>query len=224
MSFWLISFVAGFLTVLAPCSLFLLPTILVGSTSNRDASRPWIVVFSLGVSVFLFSILIKGTSLALSVSDSVWSGLAGVLLFIFGLSLIFPHAWEKIARILGLTKSQTWLHHSSSKQGKWGAVLLGASLGPVFSTCSPTFAVLLATILPNSFTQGVINIAIFVIGMMIPFLIIGVGGQKVLRKFKFMADPHGWFKKVLGGILIIMGIVVVTGFQKTIEEAIIEAG
>lgn len=224
MSFWFISFIAGFLTVLAPCSLFLLPTILVGSSSEKDSSRPWIVVASLGASVFLFSILIKGTSLTLAVSDSVWSTFSGILLLLFGLSLLFPHAWEKCANALRLTKSQAWLSQSSGRRGTLGAVLLGASLGPVFSTCSPTFAVLLATILPSSFIDGVINIAIFVVGMMIPFLLIGLGGQKVVKKFRFMANPEGWFKKTLGIILVLVGLMVITGFQKKIEQAVIEGG
>ena len=224
MSYWIISFIAGFLTVLAPCSLFLLPTILVGSSSEKDSSRPWIVVASLGASVFLFSLIIKGTSLALAVPDTVWSWVSGILLSLFGLNLLFPHAWEKCASTLRLTKSQSLLSQSNEKRGVLGAVLLGASLGPVFSTCSPTFAVLLATILPSSFLQGVINIAIFVVGMMIPFLLIGLGGQKVVKKFRFMANPEGWFKKTLGVILILVGVMVITGFQKKVEQAIIESG
>ena len=224
MSYWFISFVAGFLTVLAPCSLFLLPTILVGSSSEKDARRPWIVVASLGASVFLFSILIKGTSLALTVSDSIWSLFSGLLLLLFGLSLLFPHAWERCASALSLTKSQALLSKSAEKRGTVGAILLGASLGPVFSTCSPTFAVLLATILPSSFLQGVINIAIFVMGMMIPFLLIGLGGQKVVKRFRFMANPEGWFRKTLGIILVLVGLMVITGFQKKIEQTIIESG
>lgn len=224
MSYWLISFIAGFLTVLAPCSLFLLPTIVVGSSSEKDSSRPWIVVASLGASVFLFSILIKGTSLALAVSDSVWSTFSGILLLLFGLNLLFPHAWERCVSTLKLTKSQAWLNKGVGTRGTLGAVLLGTSLGPVFSTCSPTFAVLLATILPNSFINGVINIAIFVVGMMIPFLLIGLGGQKVVKRFRFMANPEGWFKKTLGIFLLLMGIMVITGFQKKIEQTIIESG
>lgn len=224
MSFWLLSFIAGFLTVLAPCSIFLLPTIVVGSASEKDPSRPWIVVASLGISVFLFSILIKGTSLALAISDSVWSYLSGALLFVFGLSLLFPHTWEKLAALLKLNKSQSWLASSGKVHGKLGAVLLGASLGPVFSTCSPTFAVLLASILPSNFIDGVINIAVFVVGMMIPFILIGLGGQKIIAKFRIMANPEGWFRRTLGILLLIVGLMVATGFQKKIEQAIIEAG
>ncbi len=224
MSYWIISFVSGFLTVLAPCSLFLLPTILVGSTSGKNNARPWIVVAALGASVFLFSLIIKGTSLSLAIPDIVWSYASGILLLLFGLSLLFPHGWEIISSILKFTKSQTLLNWSNKKRGTWGAVLLGASLGPIFSTCSPTFAVLLAVILPADFIQGMLNVTIFVLGMMIPFLLIGIGGQRMIKRIRFMADPNGWFRKMLGLILIFVGIMVITGFQKTIEKSLIERG
>ena len=190
MSYWIISFVSGFLTVLAPCSLFLLPTILVGSTSGKNNARPWIVVAALGASVFLFSLIIKGTSLSLAIPDIVWSYASGILLLLFGLSLLFPHGWEIISDILKFTKSQTLLNWSNKKRGTWGAVLLGASLGPIFSTCSPTFAVLLAVILPADFIQGMLNVTIFVLGMMIPFLLIGIGGQRMIKRIRFRIPPN----------------------------------
>lgn len=220
----LVSFIAGFLTVLAPCSLFLLPSILLGSTSNKDPLRPWLVTGSLGLSVFAFTLLIKGTSLAFSISDAAWGIFSGLLLALCGLSLFFPHAWDVLASKLNLSKSQALLNKSNQQGGKLGAVLVGASLGPVFSTCSPTFAILLATVLPGSFFTGAVHIAFFVIGMMIPFLIIGLGGQRILSRFRFFANPDGSFKKILGVLLVLLGLMVATGFQKTVEEWIVRHG
>lgn len=222
---WLISFLAGFLTVLAPCTLFLLPTILVGSTAGTaNRWRPLLVTLSLGGSVFLFSLLIKGTSLAFVLPDAFWSLFSGLLLFLFGLTLVFPHLWEVIAVKLSLSKTQVWLDKSNRQDGPFGPVLLGASLGPVFSTCSPTFAVLLAVILPVNFVQGAVNILLFVIGMMIPFLLIGFGGQAVVARVRFMANPEGWFRKMLGVILVLVGIMVVFGWQKDLESWILDTG
>lgn len=224
MSTWFLSFLAGFLTVLAPCSLFLVPTIVVGSSSGKNPLRPWIIVFSLGLSVFLFSLLVKGSSLAFRIPDFVWTWISGLLLGFFGFTLLFPHIWERLVQKFSLGSSQKWLHHGSQKEGPWGALVMGASLGPVFSTCSPTFAVLLAVILPTNFLLGTINIGLFVLGMMIPFLLIGIGGQKVVQKFRFAANPNGWFRKSLGIILLLVGLMVITGYQKTIEKTVLEKG
>ena len=35
------------------------------------------------------------------------------------------------------------------------AIATGAALGPVFSTCSPTYSLLLATVFPVSFLSGI---------------------------------------------------------------------
>lgn len=224
MTYWLLSFIAGFLTVIAPCSLFLLPTILVGSASEKNPARPWIVVGSMGASVFLFSLIIKGTSLAFAVPDQVWAWISGGLITLFGLSLLFPAAWETLVSKSPLEKSKNLLSVSSKKEGWVGAMALGASLGPVFSTCSPTFGVLLAVILPTSLIQGILNITLFVLGMMIPFLLIAMGGQTIVRRLRFAANPHGWFRRTLGLLLVLAGIVILTGFQKTIEQKLIESG
>ena len=224
MTYWILSFIAGFLTVIAPCSLFLLPTILVGSASDRSAARPWIIVLSMGVSVFLFSLLVKGTSLAFAVPEQVWIWISGGLLTLIGLTFLFPKTWEVVASKLSLGKSKVLLEKNGEKKGWGGAILLGASLGPVFSTCSPTFGVLLAVILPVSFLQGVLNILFFVIGMIIPFLLIALGGQAMVRHLRFAANPHGWFRRVLGLLLILTGLIIFTGFQKTVEQALIERG
>lgn len=224
MTYWILSFIAGFLTVIAPCSLFLLPTIVVGGASDRNPARPWIVVLSMGASVFLFSLLVKGTSLAFAVPEQVWIWVSGGLLTLIGLTLLFPRAWEVVALKLSLGKSKTLLVKSSEKKGWGGAVLLGASLGPVFSTCSPTFGVLLAVILPVSFLQGVLNILFFVLGMMIPFLLIALGGQAITRRLRFAANPRGGFRRILGLLLIVTGIIIFTGFQKKVEQALIERG
>ncbi|USN58208.1 MAG: hypothetical protein H6767_08005 [Candidatus Peribacteria bacterium] len=44
-----------------------------------------------------------------------------------------------------------------------GSILVGISLGPVFSSCSPTYAIILAVILPTSFLFGLVNLFAYVV-------------------------------------------------------------
>ena len=58
MLLFLIAFIAGVLTVLAPCVLPLLPVIVGGSVSGGvNRARAYTVALSLGVSVILFTLL-----------------------------------------------------------------------------------------------------------------------------------------------------------------------
>jgi len=224
MEFLIASFLAGILTVLAPCVIALLPIILGGTLGHKDPLRPLIITGSLGVSVILFTLLLKASTVLIGVPDSFWKTVSGGLIFIFGLTMIFPKLWNTFAYKLKLYKSESLLHKSSEKQGTTGAVLLGASLGPVFTTCSPTYALILAVVLPQNFIVGIMNLFVYTIGLMIPLLAIGYGGQKVTKKLKWAVNPNGWFKKILGILLILTGLMIFTGYDKILEAKILKSG
>lgn len=218
------SFLAGILTVLAPCVLTLLPVIIGGSVGEKNPLRPLVIVASLSISVIVFTFLLKATTALIAIPTSFWAYISGGLITVFGLTMLFPETWSKIAFRLGLYKSQNVLAKSGDKQGLRGAILLGASLGPVFTTCSPTYALILAIVLPINFSLAFSNILVYAIGMSIPLLIIGYGGQKIASNFKGASNPKGWLKRSLAIILLLTGIAIMTGLDKKLETFIIEKG
>jgi cytochrome c-type biogenesis protein len=224
MEFLLPSFLAGMLTVAAPCVLSLLPIILGGSLSGKNKWRPLVIVGSLAVSVFVFTLLLKASTAFITIPDAFWRLMSGGLVLGFGLTLLFPQAWAQFAHWCGLSKSEKLVEESGAKEGLGGAILLGASLGPVFTTCSPTYLLLLAVVFPSSFTVGVVNLLIYIVGMSIPLILIGYGGQRMAKHFRGAANPKGWFKRGLGLLLILVGVAVLTGFDKTVESLILDAG
>ncbi|MBT6068780.1 cytochrome C biogenesis protein [Candidatus Peregrinibacteria bacterium] len=218
------SFLAGILTVLAPCVIALLPVILGGSLSAKDARRPIIIVGSLGISVIIFTLLLKASTVLIGIPQSFWSYFSGGLILIFGLTMAFPKLWNFIAFKLHLHKSDNLLSKSAGRKGPLGAVLLGASLGPVFTTCSPTYALILAVVLPQNFAVGFLNLIVYTVGMLIPLLIIGYSGQRITRHLRFAVNPNGIFKRLLGTLLIITGLAIFTGYDKVLEAKILDTG
>ncbi len=224
MELFLTSFLAGVLTVLAPCVLSLLPIIIGGSVGQKNPLRPLIIVISLGISVIVFTLLLKATTAFIGIPQSFWAFISGGLIAVFGFTMLFPDQWTQIACKLKLYKSEEVIAKSGQTPGIKGAILLGASLGPVFATCSPTYALILAIVLPKSFALGVIYIIVYSLGMSIPLLAIGYGGRKIASKFRGASNPQGWLKRTLAILLILTGIAVITGFDKKIESIIIEHG
>lgn len=224
LSFLIPSFLAGVLTVLAPCVFTLLPVILGGSVGEKNLKRPIIITASLGVSVIVFSLLLKGSTLFIDVPTSFWTTLSGGILLLFGLTMLFPQVWTQINVKLGLYKSENLLHQHGQGNDTKSAIILGAALGPVFTTCSPTYAVILAIILPSSFALGFINLLAYTLGLVVVLLAVAYGGQKVVKRFNFAANPDGWLKKGIGFLLVFTGFLVVTGLDKDIESAILDAG
>jgi cytochrome c biogenesis protein CcdA/thiol-disulfide isomerase/thioredoxin len=223
MTLLLISFVAGLLTILAPCVLPLLPIILGSSVEGEHKYKPLIVSASLAISIVLFTLLLKASTVLIDIPFSVWTSISGGIIIFFGLITLFPSAWEKISLRFN-TKSSENLGKAGQKKGFWGDVLVGASLGPVFSSCSPTYFLILATVLPQSFSKGLLYLIAYAFGLMVILVAIGYIGQRLARRLTSLADPHGKFKKVIGILFLIVGISIMTGIDKKVEAAILNTG
>ncbi|HMR01698.1 MAG TPA: cytochrome C biogenesis protein, partial [Candidatus Gracilibacteria bacterium] len=127
------AFLAGVLTVLAPCTLTLLPVIIGGSVTEKNPWKPLIVGLSLGISVFVFTLLLKvGTDL-FSLDEDILRVISAIIILVLGFTMVFPTLWDHIQVKLGLYKSEKLLESAKSKGGGFaGSILLGAALGPVF--------------------------------------------------------------------------------------------
>ena len=226
MTLLLLSFVAGVLTVLAPCILPLLPVIVGGSVgSDKKFTRALTVTISLALSVIVFTLLIKASTLLINIPQNFWTWFSGGIIIIFGLISLFPSLWEKIPFLSKLSiGSNKVMTEGYKKKSFWGDVVVGAALGPVFSTCSPTYFLVLAAVLPESPIVGLIYLIAYSVGLSVSLLIVSFLGQKLLNKVGVVADPRGTFKKVLGVIFVIVGIAIITGADKKLQIEILDAG
>lgn len=220
-----ISFIAGILTVLSPCVFTLLPVILGGAVENVRKRNPTIIILSLVLSIFLFTLLLKTTTLFIMVHPLVWSTIAGGLLILFGISSLFPDIWGRIDLLFGFTsKSDKALHTASSRHDFIGDVMIGVALGPVFSSCSPTYSLIIATILPQNFFVGLINLIVYVAGLGIILLLTALFGQKIVKRLKWAVDPKGAFKRGMAIFFIVLGILIIFGVDKQIETYFVTNG
>lgn len=225
-----LSFLAGVLTVAAPCTFTLLPVIVGGSLARSDSDkpnlkRPIIVAASLGLSVIFFTLILKASTMLLGVSNVFWQVVSGMIIIALGLSFLRPGLWEKIANSTGLfTKSNLLLGKSYQKSGTAGDILTGIALGPVFSSCNPTYSFIIAAVLPISFAEGLIYLIAYVIGLSGVLLVVTFFGQNVLLKLGWLNDPKGTFRRIVGSLFIIVGIAVSTGYDKKLETWIIDRG
>jgi cytochrome c-type biogenesis protein len=224
MEFLLASFLAGILTVLAPCVLSLLPIILGGTLGQKNPWRPLAIAGSLGVSVIVFTLALKATTALIGIPPSFWRWFSGILILLFALTMVFPDQWGILSSKFGSGRNKKVMANSAKKEGLGGAILLGASLGPVFTTCSPTYSIILAIVLPANFWIGMLNLLVYSLGLMVLLLAIGYGGQAVTKRLRFAANPNGWFKKGLGILLIFTSVIIITGYDKKIEAWIIQQG
>jgi cytochrome c biogenesis protein CcdA/thiol-disulfide isomerase/thioredoxin len=225
MLFLLISFTAGILTVLAPCILPLLPVIIGGSATGGSNKRAYTIIGSLIVSIVVFTLLVKVSSVFLSVSPEFWKIFSGGILILLSVSYIFPSVWQKVPYLGRLSvSSNKALGKGFQKNTFWGDVLAGAALGPVFSTCSPTYFVILATVLPASFLLGVVYLSAYAVGLGVVLLLISLLGQRFADKLGALSNPDGKFKKTIGALFLIVGLSIIFGLDKKLSTKLLDAG
>ncbi|MGB4759603.1 MAG: cytochrome c biogenesis protein CcdA [Candidatus Saccharimonadales bacterium] len=228
----ILSFIAGCLTVLAPCILPLLPVIIGGSLveSNKTKPetqwlRPLVIATSLAISVIVFTLAIKATTALLGVPQIVWQVISGSIVLLLGINYLWPKAWELFSAKSGLfTASNLTLGKALQKKGLLSAVLVGAALGPVFSSCSPTYALIVATVLPVSFLEGLLYLAAYAAGLGLVLLLIAYLGQSFVKRLRWITNPDGWFTRVVGVLFIIVGLMVLFGVDKQIQSFVLEQG
>lgn len=225
MSLLLLSFVAGVLTVLAPCILPLLPVVIGAGVGARDRFTTVRVIGALAVSIIVFTFILRVSTVFIAVPPGFWTYLSGTMIALVGFTFVFPSLWSKIPGVGRLNRSSNKLLGSGyQKKSALGDYVMGAALGPVFSTCSPTYFIILATVLPVSFWQGTIYLLAYVLGLALVLFLIARLGERFSLRLANLANDSGWLKRSVGALLILVAILIVTGVDKKLETKLLDSG
>ncbi len=227
MIFFIVSVLAGVFTVLAPCILPLLPIVIGASEegAQRVSKRAITVISSLAVSVVVFTLLLKATTVFINIPQVFWTSFSGLVIVFVGLAIVFPSFWAHIPYVNKLNLlSNKAVGAGYQKKTYKGDILIGFALGPVFTTCSPTYLFIIATVIPASFIVGFIYLLGFTFGLVLSLLVIAYFGQKIVNKISARIQTAGKIKKVFGLLIIVVGIAVLTGYDKKLETLILDSG
>jgi len=227
MVFFLIAVLAGILTVLAPCILPLLP-IIIGSSETegrRISLRSLVVIGSLSVSVVLFTLLLKASTLLIDIPQTFWSVFSGTIIMLVGLAIVFPSLWSRIPFVQKLSiAGNKVIGTGYQKKSYSGDALIGLALGPVFTTCSPTYLFIIATILPAGFLLGFVYLLGFTLGLAVSLLLISYFSGVLVNKITSHIGATNCVKQIFGILIILVGLAIFTGYDKKLEAAILDSG
>jgi cytochrome c-type biogenesis protein len=228
MLFFLIAVLSGVLTVLAPCIFPLLPVVIGSSNVEEDkkiSAKTLRIISALSISVIIFTLLLKASTLLIDIPQSFWNWFSGGVILILGLVMIFPHLWAKISLVKKIKNAgNKGLASGTQKRSRIGDYIVGLSLGPVFSTCSPTYLFIIATVLPSSFTTGFVYLLGFVIGLAGVLMLVAYFGQSIVNRFNNNSVRNENINKVFGVLILIVGLSIITGYDKKFETWILDSG
>jgi cytochrome c-type biogenesis protein len=153
--------------------------------------------------------------------------IAAAILVFLGLVLLIPSLQNRISLLA--SPLSAWAQNRMggiSSAGALGQFGVGLLLGTVWSPCvGPTLgaASLLASRGKDIF-QVALTMSAFAIGVGIPLVIIGMLSRSVLQKSRgTLMSASSKFKSVLGIILVILGTLIISGYDKHVEAALVEA-
>ncbi len=221
-----LSFLAGVLSVFAACVLPLLPVIVGGSlTTNGSRKRMYVIVFALAVSIVVFTLVLKASTALIAVPESFWRYFSGLIIIALGAFTLWPNLWVRVPGINRLNRaSNQWLAEGYQRGGTMGDVIMGVSLGPVFASCSPTYFLILATVLPAQPVLGLIYLISYAVGLSLALLLIAIAGEKLTQRLGVSLAPDSIFFKTIGVILIVVGLLIASGGMKKVETWFVERG
>ncbi len=198
----LFAFLAGFVTILSPCILPVLPIVLSSSLSGGK-KRPLGVVTGFIGSFTFFTLFLSSIVRNTGLSADFLRNTAIVLILLSGSFLIIPQAqvvFEKlISKLSSLQKN-----NNSEKSGFWGGVVVGSSLGLIWAPC---VGPILASVITLSITAEIGLAAVLItlaysIGTAIPMLIITHSGKKIFTKVPWLLEHTTQIQQFFGVLMI----------------------
>jgi cytochrome c biogenesis protein CcdA/thiol-disulfide isomerase/thioredoxin len=211
----LFAFVAGAATALSPCVLPVLPAVL-GAGVAGGRRRPLGVVTGLVLAFTFATVALVYVIDALGLPDGLVRTIAIITLFGFGITLLIPGLGDRIeafgsriapgpARVRG--------------SGFGSGVLLGASLGLVYTPCAgPILAGVITVSASQDFTAGKLAVALaYAVGSGAVLYLLMLGGRRLVDRIK---PARAWVQAAAGATMIVVAGAMTADLDLKFQQAI----
>lgn len=220
-----LALLAGMLSALSPCVLPLLPIVL-GAAASEHRLGPVALAAGLCISFIAIGLFVATIGFAIGLDAGVFRYAAAAIMIAFGAVLLVPRLQEQFAVAAGPAANWASGHLGTiGKGGLAGQFLVGLLLGAVWSPCvGPTLGA--ASVLAAQGTdlaQVALTMLMFGIGAALPLLLIGLLSREAMLRLRGrMLAAGGAMKAALGLILVLVGLAVASGLDKSIEAKLVD--
>lgn len=220
------AFLAGILSLLSPCVLPLLPIVL-GAAASRHKLGPLALSVGLALSFTAIGILVATVGFALGLDAGLFRTAGAILLVGIGAILLVPAFQARVA--LAASPVGAWTESrfgGFSTEGWTGQFGVGLLLGAVWSPCvGPTLgAASIAAARSEDLLSVSLTMAAFGLGAALPLLLLGLLSREALTRWRDrMRAAGGPVKQLFGAAPVAAGLLILTGYDKRVEAALVEA-
>jgi cytochrome c-type biogenesis protein len=221
-----LAFAAGLLSILSPCVLPLVPIVL-GAAVSAHALGAVALAAGLALSFTVLGLLLALVGFSLGIDAGMFRMAAAAIMIGLGVILVVPSWQARLAAAGGPVSS--WADRrfgGFASSGLAGQFAIGLLLGAVWSPCvGPTLgaASLLAS-QGRDLVQVALTMAVFGIGAALPLILLGLLSRAALMRLRSRLMSAGKLGKgLLGAAFIVIGVAIVSGADKRVEAALVDA-
>lgn len=201
----------------------MLPLVLTGAFAQGRWGPP-ALASGLVVSFTVIGVGVAAFGHLVGLNPQVVRQLAAVLLLLSGLVLVHPGTQTLFVRLTTpFAGSANSLLDRFSLDGAPGQLTVGLLLGAVWSPCvGPTLGAAIGLAAEGrDLGRTTLIMAVFAIGMASVFLGFAYASRKILDRRQALAKFGARARKVFGWLLVVVGAMILSGADKTIEALLL---
>jgi len=216
----LFAFAAGIVTILSPCILPILPIVLAGSVGGHR--RPFGIVTGFVLSFTFFTLFLATIVRSFGISADALRLVSVIIIGLFGIALVLPQA-QKLSEII-FSKLSSKMPVAPGRTGFWGGVLIGLSLGLIWTPCvGPILAAVITLAATASISSQTILITLaYSLGTAIPMFFIMYSGRKLFEKIPWLLRNTGKIQKIFGILMILTALMIYFNIDRKFQSFILD--
>ena len=215
-----LSVAAGALTTLSPCVFPLLPVI-IGGAVQRHRAAPVAMGLGMAITFTVIGLLVGGLGGALSLAPDDVRRVGAWLLLVFGGVMLVPALERRFSNLMTPLASSADAASARLDGGALAsAFALGGLLGLVWSPCAgPLLGSTLALVATaGGAPRGALLLGLFGLGAALPLVGAAYASRAGFGRVRAWVLAHaGAAKRVMGALLLGVGLLILTGGDHAVE-------
>jgi cytochrome c-type biogenesis protein len=202
-----------------------LPMVL-GAASSKGRAGPVYLALGLTLSFVTIGMFVALFGFAIGMDEGVFRQIGAMLMIAVGVVLLMPVLQTRLATAGGPVSS--WINDrfaGESESGNIGPFGLGLLMGAIWAPCvGPTLgAASVMAAQGENLLQVTLTMILFGVGSALPLLLLGLLSREILIRWRGkMLSLGGGMKSLLGLLLLVSGILVLSGYDKQAEAFLVE--
>lgn len=220
----LLAFFAGTLTVINPCILPLLPVVVAAAFANGKLGAAALLA-GLVAGFATLGVLVNATGALFGIGENTLRITVAILLLVFAAVLLVPPLERRFSNLVApVGAAGANLAARAGNYGIAGQFAIGILLGAIWAPCSgPSVGAALSLAAEaGGYFVAAARMTAFALGAALVLFLVAIGARSLANRSGGVAKIAPYAKKIAGGAFLVVGLLMLTGFDRRIEAVLVD--